>query len=77
LKKYLEHDEGFYNNEVKTFIARVTSLSDHHRDQQRFPSSKRIKKIRAIWEARVNVLKYTIVDCEKINEKRGYDFIKH
>jgi hypothetical protein len=76
LKKYLEHDEGFYNNEVKTFIARVTSLSDHHINQQQFPSNKRIKQIREGWEARVNMLKDTIVDCERINEKRGDAFLK-
>jgi hypothetical protein len=45
LKKYLEHDEGFYNNEVKNFIAWVTSLSDHHGNQQQLPSNKRIKQI--------------------------------
>jgi hypothetical protein len=28
------------------------------------------------WEARVKMLKDTIVDCEKINEKRGDDFLK-
>jgi hypothetical protein len=30
LKRDLEHDEGFYNNEVKKFIAWAISLSDHH-----------------------------------------------
>jgi hypothetical protein len=47
LKKYLENDECFYNNEVKKFIARVTSLSDHHRSQQKLTSNIRIKQIRA------------------------------
>jgi hypothetical protein len=31
LKKYLEHVEVFYNNEVKNLIAWVTNLNDHHK----------------------------------------------
>jgi len=30
LKRDLEHDEGFHNNEVNTFIEWVTSFNDHH-----------------------------------------------
>jgi hypothetical protein len=51
LKKYLDHDEGYYKNELNTFIAWVTSMSDHQRSQQQLPSNKRIRKIKVGWEA--------------------------
>jgi len=31
LQKYLEHDQAYYQNEVSTFVARVTSMNEYQR----------------------------------------------
>jgi hypothetical protein len=56
LKRDLEHDEAFYKNDLSTFIAWVSSLSDYHRNQQQFPSNHRIKQLRAGWLERIQML---------------------
>jgi hypothetical protein len=53
--KDLEHDELFYKNVLSTFVARVSSLSDFHRNQQYLPSNCRIKQVKVgNWLARIH-----------------------
>jgi hypothetical protein len=65
LQRDLQHDEAYYKNELNTFIARVTTMTDHQRNQQGLPSNKRIKQIKVGWEARVKMLQDAIVACKK------------
>jgi hypothetical protein len=72
----LQHDEGYYKNELNTFVARLTSMTNHQRNQQGIPSSKRKKKIKAGWEERVKMMQDAIATCEQINERRGDAILK-
>jgi hypothetical protein len=76
LQRDLQHDEAYCKNELNTFVAWVTSISDHRRNQQGLPNSNRIRKIKAGWEQRVKMLQDAIVACKKIDERRGDVILK-
>jgi len=76
LQSYLQHDEAYCKNEPNNFIAWVTIMIDHQRNQQVFLSNKRIKQIKACWEAQVKMLQDAIATCKKINEMRGDVILK-
>jgi hypothetical protein len=54
----------------------VSSLSDFHRNQQDLPSNHRIKQVRVGWLARIQMLRDSIANCTKINDKRSNAFLK-
>jgi hypothetical protein len=76
LQKDLENDEHFYMEDVNTFSARISSMSDVHRREQNIPSKVRIKQIDACWSRRIKCLREMIVECDNINSKRSDVFFK-
>jgi hypothetical protein len=70
--EYLQHDEA-YCKKKNAFIARVTTMTDHQRNQQRLPSNRIIKQIKVGWEARVKMLQDAIVSLKK--SMKGEDML--
>jgi hypothetical protein len=55
IQKYMENGECFYKDVVRTFLAKVSSLSDVHIREQNPPSKIQMKQFNAFWLKRIKI----------------------
>jgi hypothetical protein len=71
----LENDEGFYKEAECMFVAKVSSLSEQHRRDQKIPSNTLMKQINACWLKIIKFLREFLSECDVINIKIGDIFL--
>jgi Tfp pilus assembly protein PilO len=55
---------------VSTFSAKVLSLSDAHRKEQKIPSTYQMKQVNACWLRRIKDLKEMINEIDVLKNKK-------
>jgi hypothetical protein len=76
LQKDLENDEGFFKEVVNTFSAKVSSLNEARRKEQKLPSPYRMKQINACWLRRIKELREMINETEALRNRKSDLFLK-
>jgi hypothetical protein len=76
LQKDLENDEGFFKEAVNTFSAKVSSLNEARRKEQKLPSPYRMKQINACWLRRIKELREMINETDVLRNKKSDLFLK-
>jgi hypothetical protein len=73
-KEYLqvdyENDEGFYKNELTTFILKIMNMTELKIKEENFPSQARVKQLKACWIKKIKTLKELLEECSEVLSKR-------
>jgi len=67
LKAYLTNYEEFLIDGVFMFREKVSSMMDHRRKHEDFPSQKHMKQLKDCWVERINTLKGLLSQLKELS----------
>jgi hypothetical protein len=76
LKADIENDEGFFKDGLATFIMKVSTMTEYERKQEDLPSQAHIKKLKACWIQRINVLRELSNELNDLTSKKTEAYSK-
>jgi hypothetical protein len=76
LKFDIENDEGFFKDGLATFIIKVSKMLEYERKNDHLPSQARIKKLKACWIQRINILRELLNELNDLTSKKTKAYSK-
>ena len=66
----MNNDERFFIDEVSMFVAKVSTMMDHRRKQEHFPSQSCMKQLKACWIERINTLNGLLNQLKELSREK-------
>jgi hypothetical protein len=76
LKVDIENDEGFLKDGLVTFIIKASTMTTYERKQEDLPSQACIKRLKACWNQRINVLREILSELNELTSKKDEAYSK-
>ena len=72
----MENDQGFFKEAINTFSAKVSSLNEAQRKEQKLSAPYLIKQINACWLRRIKELREMINETKALRNTKSDLFLK-
>jgi len=76
LQADLENDEGFYKDDVTTFVLKNLGMTELKRKEEDLPSPTHVKQLKACWIKKIKPLKEILNYLDNLSIKKGESYFK-